>query len=417
MRKLFALLLILMLLLMACSTPSDEAVIELPPTDTLQPLPQDTERVTATIRPTNTDIPTFTPTATLTLVPPTASNTPTPTLTPTVVGIVNAVNRINVRSGPSQDSEIITSLPAGAGVQIIGQNEDGSWFNIRILDDEDNREGWMAARFVFVEDTPTPFPTATPSPDLTALFLGTPLPPTELVSGRATATPPSQVQTGTPVSGRATIPPVETQGAIPGVPTIDNSAIFQTATALAGGIPSPTAQGDDPQATEDRSVTVNATQPTQSASDDTVTATPIVLPTSTPTGREVRVFAYCDDDTFAQDLQTVPTIRVGDNLEIWWGWIASTEDQVLDHIENSNLELAVNGEMIEDANDFVGEIQPFGVGSYIAYWEVPFGPVESGEYVITYQVTWDQAIYDGVTFYGPETANPFEQYSCTFTVN
>ncbi len=236
MKKLFLLLTLLLMFLTACNTPSDDAVVELPATDTLQPIPSLTQRVTATIRPTSTALPTFTPTPTVTLIPPTASDTVTPSLTPTVVGIVSAVEPINVRSGPDTANNIITALPAGTGVQVIGQNSDGSWYNIRL---EDGREGWMASRFVRVANTPTPFPTLTPSPDLTALFLGTPLPPTELVSGRATATPPSQVQTGTAVSERETVPPVQTEGALPGVPTIDNSAIFQTATALAGGISTP----------------------------------------------------------------------------------------------------------------------------------------------------------------------------------
>ncbi|MGB7337931.1 MAG: SH3 domain-containing protein [Phototrophicaceae bacterium] len=410
MKKLSLMLLVLVLGLAACNTPSDEAIIELPATDTLQPIPSLTQRLTATIRPTSTDIPTFTPTATLTLIPPTPSDTPTPTLTPTVVGIISAIERINVRSGPTTNDPVITGLNAGSGVQIIGQNTDGSWYNIRIL--ESGLEGWIASRFVRVENTPTPFPTLTPSPDLTALFLGTPLPPTQLVSGRATATPPNQVQTGTAVSGRATVPPIQTEGALPGVPTIDNSAIFQTATALAGGVSSPTSAvvGNNP--TQDRVVTVDATQATASG----VTATRGVAPSSTPTGRVVRIFAYCDDPQFGA-LSSVPVVRAGDRIEIWWGWIASTEDQVTDHIEASNLELSINGEAIINPNSFVGDIQPLGSSSYIAYWEVPYGPLSSGEYIIAYQVTWDTAIYDGTSFYGPETANPFEQESCTITVN
>jgi len=423
MKKLSCLLIVLLLTLAACNTPSDEAVIELPPTDTLQPIPSQTERLTATIRPTNTDIPTFTPTPTLTEVPPTPSDTPTPTLTPTVVGIVSAIQSINVRSGPGTDTEVITALNAGTGVQIIGQNSDGTWYNIRILDD--GREGWMAARFIRVENTPTPFPTSTPSPDLTALFLGTPLPPTELIPGRATATPPGQVQTGTPGTQRATVPPIATEGALPGVPTIDNSSIFQTATALAGGISTPTSQADasNVEATGDRVITVapptvetSAANPTDSGSSEgDVTATPAVQPTSTPSGRVVRVFAFCDDPQFG-DLTNVPVIRSGDSIEIWWGWIADSEDQILDHLEASSLDLAVNGESIPDANSYTGEIQPFGGGS-IVYWEVPYGPLSPGTYTITYQVTWDRAIYDGSNFYGPETANPFEQESCTITVN
>lgn len=407
MKKLFLLLTLLLMFLTACNTPSDDAVVELPATETLQPIPSLTIRVTATIRPTSTELPTFTPTPTLTLIPPTASDSPTPSLTPTVVGIVSAVQDINVRSGPNTTSGIIAALPAGTGVQIIGQNEDGSWYNIRLL--EDGREGWMASRFIRVENTPTPFPTFTPSPDLTALFLGTPLPPTQLVSGRTTATPPSQVQTGTAVSGRATVPPVQTEGALPGVPTIDNSAIFQTATALAGGVSSPTVSAD---ATEDRVVTVA----TSSNTSGNVTATRAVSASATPSGRVVRVFAFCDSPQYGA-VTSLPTIRAGDTVQIWWGWFAGTEDQVLDHIEASNLELAVNGESIADANSYVGAVQNAGGSSFVAYWEVPFGPVISGEYLVTYQVTWDSAIYDGTSFYGPETANPFEQETCTFTVN
>ena len=411
MKKLLSLILILLFVLVACNTPSDEAVIELPPTDTLQPIPSLTPRLTATIRPTSTDLPTFTPTPTLTQVPPTPSDTPTPTLTPTVVGIVSAIQSINVRSGPDTGSSVITALPAGTGVQIIGQNEDGSWYNIRILDD--GREGWMASRFIRVENTPTPFPTLTPSPDLTALFLGTPLPPTELIPGRATATPPTQVQTGTAVSARATVPPIQTEGALPGVPTIDNSAIFQTATALAGGVSLPTsAPAVSNSATEERVITVAASDGTPQS----VTATQGVAPSPTASGRTVRIFAYCDDPNYGA-VTNVPVVRAGDNIEIWWGWFAASEDQVLDHIEASNLEITVNGEAIPDANSFVGDILPAGGASYVAYWEVPFGPLTSGEYIITYQVTWDTAIYDGTSFYGPETANPFEQESCTITVN
>lgn len=414
MKKLLALILMLLITLVACNTPSDDAIIELPATDTLQPIPSQTIRVTATIRPTSTDLPTFTPTPTLTLIPPTPSDTPTPTLTPTVVGIVSAVQSINVRSAPDTNASVITALPAGTGVQVIGQNEDGSWYNIRILDD--GREGWMASRFIRVENTPTPFPTLTPSPDLTALFLGTPLAPTELIPGRATATPPQQVQTGTAVE-RATVPPIQTEGALPGVPTIDNSAIFQTATALAGGVSSPTSAPavSNADATQDRAITVEPSN-NDNITPDSVTATQAVLASPTASGRVIRIFAFCNDPNYGA-VTNVPVIRAGDSIQIWWGWFAASEDQVLDHIEASNLELSINGESIPNANSFVGDITIVGGSSYVAYWEIPFGPLSPGEYTIAYQVTWDSAIYDGTSFYGPETANPFEQESCSITVN
>lgn len=413
--------------LVACNAQSDAPVVELPPTDTLQPAPSLTPRLTATIAPTSTDLPTFTPTATLTEIPPTATDTLTPTLTPTVFGIVSAVNRINVRTGPDVTSDLLTSLPAGEGVQIIGQNSDGSWYNVRL---DDGREGWMASRFIRVEPSSTPVPTTTPSPDLTALFLGTPLPATESSSG-VTATPPTQVAAASAdednENERATVPPIETDGALAGVPTIDNSTIFETATALAGGIATPTLVGDtgdedtaEADATDDRVVTVDTPDATEADADtdsddeDTAEASATPRPSATPRGRTVRVFAFCDDPQFGA-VTNVPVVVAGDTIEIWWGWIASTEDQVLDHIEASETELTVNGELIEDVDQFVGEIEPFGQ-SYIAYWEVPFGPVESGEITITYQVTWETAIYDGSNFFGPETSIPFEQESCTVTV-
>ncbi|MEL6406584.1 MAG: SH3 domain-containing protein [Chloroflexota bacterium] len=424
--------LLMIAILVACNAQSDAPVIELPPTDTVQPVPSQTPRLTATIAPTNTPLPTFTPTATLTQIPPSPTQTFTPTLTPTVFGIVSAVNRINVRTGPDVTSDLLTSLAAGDGVQIIGQNSDGSWYNVRL---DDGREGWMASRFIRVEPTPTTIPSLTPSPDLTALFLGTPLPATQISSGRATATPPTQVQAAgaeetEESTGRATVPPIETEGALAGVPTINSDTIFATATALAGGIATPTTVSDTADAqvvtspTNDRAVTVEASD------EDDADATPTLVgagdddeasdasatprPSATPRGRTVRVFAFCDDPQFG-DVTNVPVVLEGDTIEIWWGWIASTEDQVLDHIEQSNTELTVNGELVEDINSYVGDIQPFGP-SFIAYWEVPFGPVESGEIVITYQVTWESAIYDGSNFFGPETSITFEQESCTVTV-
>lgn len=416
MKRLTFLFTIMVLVLAACNAGSDTPIVEeLPATATLQPIPSLTIRVTATIAPTNTPLPTFTFTPTLTQIPPTITNTSAPTLTPTVVGIISAVQPINVREGPDTSYSVITALNAGEGVQIIGQNPDGSWYNIRM---EDGREGWMAERFIRVEPTPTAFPTLTPSPDLTSLALGTPQAPTQLVSGQASATPPPQVQTQASES-QGTSTPIPTAGALGGVPTIDNSSIFLTATALAGGgsaVQTEAPAVDTVATSEDRVITVAPPDFTPSAdATDTPLATDAPVATATlDTGRSVRIFAYCDDPSYG-NLTTLPVIRPGDSVLIWWGWIAGTEEQVADHIDASSLELAINGETVPNADSFVGEIQPFG-GEFIAYWEVPFGPLIAGDYIITYQVTWDRAIYDGSAFYGPDTSTPFEQETCSFSV-
>jgi uncharacterized protein YgiM (DUF1202 family) len=412
MKKLVLLLSLMLFALAACNGPSDNPVVVEVPTSTVQPVPSQTVRVTATIRPTNTPLPTFTYTPTLTLVPPTQTDTLTPSVTPTVGGIISAVQAINLRSGPGTEYDIIDALDAGTGVEVITQSPDYEWLNVRL---QDGTEGWISAQFVRIEPTPTLIPSMTPSPDLTALFLGTPLAPTSLVGGnRATATPPNQVRTGTPEED-ATTPPIRTEGALAGVPTIDSNSIYLTATALAGGLVNPTRQATVAgQSTNDRTITVvpaNFTPPANAT-----VATPLPQPTATlGTGRRVRVFAYCDSPNYGSDLTTVPVLRAGDTVVLWWGWIASKEEEINNHLEASNLELAVNGDIVEGANDMHGATQPFG-GQFIVYWEVPIGPLTSGDYVISYQVTWDRAIYDGSRFYGPETDHPFEQESCSFTV-
>lgn len=413
MKRLILLVCLMAYILVACNSGSDTPIVqELEPTATLQPIPSLTQRVTATIEPTHTPLPTFTYTPTLTEIPPTITNTFVPTLTPTTSGIVRAVQPINVREGPSTNYNIITALNAGEGVILIGQNDDGSWYNIRM---SDGREGWMAAQFIRVEPSTTPFPTLTPSPNLTSIALGTPQAPTQLVAGQVTATPPAQVQTPQP---EGTNTPIPTEGALAGIPTIDNSSIFLTATALAGGGALELTQAPSGEATSDRIITVapdNFTPSAQEPTTEPLTQAPVVATPTLNTGRQIRLFAFCDNKSYGSDLATVPTIRAGDSIIIWWGWIASTEQQVKDHIAASNLELAVNGQQIPDANNYVGAVQAFG-SEFIAYWNVPFGPLSPGDYVITYQVTWDKAIYDGSYYYGPDTSKPFEQETCSFTV-
>ena len=177
-RKILSLLIAVSVLLAGCGSP-ENTVVEIAATATLLPIVSHTPRLTATPIPTRTPLPTFTYTPSPTTPAPSATNTLAPTVTPTVVGIIQSLQRVNIRNGPGVDFDFFVSLPPGTGVQIIGQNAEGTWYNVR-LDDGD--EGWVASRLLFIADTPTPFPTATASPNLTALFLGTPL-PTAIIGG------------------------------------------------------------------------------------------------------------------------------------------------------------------------------------------------------------------------------------------
>ena len=107
------------------------------------------------------ETPALEPTAAHTSVPsPTpktaASPTPLPTQTlpPTpsakLVGVVNG-DVVNVREGPSTAYPILGQVRAGDDVEILGKNEEGSWWQICCLGDGatgDKQPGWMAAEFV-----------------------------------------------------------------------------------------------------------------------------------------------------------------------------------------------------------------------------------------------------------------------------
>jgi len=410
MTRTLILFVIFSVVLTACATESDEPIITQAPTATLQPIVSNTPRSTSTPVPTRTPFPTFTPTPTLTTIPPTATNTLTPTLTPTISGIIqSSAARVNVREAPDRTGELITSLVPGTGVQVIGQSSNGDWINIRL---EDGREGWIFNTLIFIQPSPTPIPSATPSPDLTALFLGTPLPTAIIGGGTVTPTPPDQVRTGTPeaTSDATAISDAEDEGEgiIGGVPVIDNDSIYQTATALAGGFTTPEPDDDERVVTLAPEATANGDAPPTAIP-------PTLTPTRDPETIDKRdVFAFCDRPRY--NIPAPGNLREGDYINIWWGWIASTEEQIQDHIDAASFDLQINGEAVEVRDEYIRPIEPLG-GQFIAYWYVPYRqPLEAGTYEITYVVTWDRAIFDGSENFGPGTENPFEQEACTITV-
>jgi hypothetical protein len=267
----------------------------------------------------------------------------------------------------------------------------------------------MANNLVRLEPTPTTFPTLTPSPDLTKLFLGTPLPTALLGGGTITPTPPRSVVTPTErtifVVSDTPAGPAPTQSRvtlIPGVPTvgIDMNSIDMTATALSLGfvIPTPTLVGSIP------------TQATTSAT----------LPTAPPisgTGQvqaKVNVFALCDNP--ALGIRAPTNLASGSTIIVWWAWYAKEEQQIQDHISASTYDVKVDGKALLRINDYRTRISK-PANDYVVYWYVPFPEaLTSGEHRITYRVTWSRAISDGYEMFGPGSNNAVEEGSCTFRV-
>jgi hypothetical protein len=404
--------------LAACDFGSQQQVAQsTDPTATLAPIVSMTPRFTATPVPSRTPLPTFTFTPSETPISPTPSDTPTPTATPPITGIIASLESVNVREGPGVTFGAIAALPPGTGVQILGQSADGRWYNIRM---EDGQEGWISSQLVRVNPTPTLVPTATPSPNLTALFLGTPLPTALIGGGTITPTPPRSVVSPTPLSDTPEAEADETEESQSFIPIIDED-FFQTATALAGGISTVV-----PSATLDIQA-INATVTAVSLGDVTVTPdaaasgpTPdatqrgIASPGSGGAQAGIDVFAICNDRSLGPGAPT--TLRAGATIDVFWGWFARTQEQVQQHLDSASYEVRVDGVLLENWQNYQTEIRPSGVNQYVVYWYVPYGPLPAGEHEITYQVTWTQPISDGLEDYGPNTENPFEQGNCTFTV-
>ncbi|MEL6273241.1 MAG: SH3 domain-containing protein, partial [Chloroflexota bacterium] len=180
-KRLLVLMPVIVVIAAACQpTPVAVSLVDGTPTATLAPIVSLTPRLTATRVPTRTPRPTATP------VPPTptVSQTPTVTFTPTevppVIGVINSIQRVNVRTGPGFTYRDFDSVAPGTGVEIIGQSSDGNWLNVRL---ESGDEGWMAASLIRLQPTETPFPTFTPTTDETAIALGTEFPTAVVGSG------------------------------------------------------------------------------------------------------------------------------------------------------------------------------------------------------------------------------------------
>ncbi|MBI1277356.1 MAG: SH3 domain-containing protein [Anaerolineaceae bacterium] len=376
-------------------------------TDTLAPLVTFTPRFTATPVPSRTPLPTFTLTPSDTPISPTPSNTPTASATPPVTGIVASINTVNVREGPSVSAGAIVALKPGTGVQILATSPDSKWFNIRM---DDGREGWIAAELVRVNPVPTEFPTATPSPNLTALAQGTLLPTAVLGGGTITPTPPRSVITPTEVgsSAAASNTPASSaiDGTLPPLPVIDVNAINLTATAMA--LPTSTATF------------------TPVGADTATPSIPFVGVTFTPsaggvggegnTGSQsgVDVLAYCDNKAFGRPAPT--NLLAGATIDVFWSWFVKDRDLIQQHLDNVVYDVKVDGKSLDNWREYASSIRKQNDGNYYIFWYVPAGPLASGQHSITYNVSWKAQISDGYDNYGPGTNKPSESGSCTFTV-
>lgn len=387
------------------------------PTATLAPIVSMTPRFTATPVASRTPLPTFTYTPSDTPIPPTPSDTPTLTPTPPVIGIINSSQSVNIREGPGVSYRAITALQPGTDVEVLGTSSDSAWYNILM---EDGSQGWVSSRLIYLEPSPTPFPTLTPTVDETAIALGTTYPTAILGGAPVTPTPPASVLTLTPGSEGTEV--VEVASADSGGGVVNADALNATATALIGSI-----TGNATSTAQSAQVPFDLPTggPTRSGPVGGPTGGPVGGPTATSAPGQgqagqsssqdgVDVLAYCDNPLLR--IPPPSNLTAGATIDVFWSWYARTEELLADHRENVIYEVEVDGQRLTNWRLYADPQVRFQDGNYYQYWYVPFGPLDAGEHVITYYVTWRNPISDGYDDFGPGTANPSERGTCTFTV-
>jgi hypothetical protein len=261
---------------------------------------------------------------------------------------------------------------------------------------------------VRVNPLPTEFPTATPSPNLTAMAQGTEFPTAVLGGGTVTPTPPRSVVTPSAVGNT---PPTDTpalagDGTLPPLPVIDVNAIQLTATAMA--LPTITPSF------------------TPLGADTATLSVPFVGVTFTPsaggvgsegnTGSQsgVDILAYCDNKVFGRPAPN--NLTAGATIDVFWSWYVNDKSLIQQHLDNVIYDVKVDGKSLDNWREFATSVRKQNDGNYYIFWYVPAGPLAAGQHSITYNVTWKAQITDGYDNYGPGTNKPSESGSCTFTV-
>lgn len=104
-----------------------------------------------------------------------------------------------------------------------------------------------------------------------------------------------------------------------------------------------------------------------------------------------------------------------DHLVVYWNWWAVEAEQVYDHMRNAQYAIRVAGEPMPFVE--VSPVFRLSDGFYYVFYTADLGSGwRPGHYEIDFQLTWEQAITDGVDDYGPGTENDFIRTGCGFSV-
>jgi uncharacterized protein YraI len=125
------------------------------------------------------------------------------------------------------------------------------------------------------------------------------------------------------------------------------------------------------------------------------------------------VLAYCDSKTNGQPRKT---LTAGSPVTIYWSWFAKTPEQLADHINYSNYEVLLDGQLLKDWRNYKTDVIKQQDGNYYVYWYLPVGIPLPGDHKVEYKLTWQQMISDGYKQYGPTSDEEVDTGGCVFTI-
>lgn len=143
------------------------------------------------------------------------------------------------------------------------------------------------------------------------------------------------------------------------------------------------------------------------------------LPGKLPTPEQARdlsnmnLVAYCDSLG-----EAAPTVTPGQTIGVVWSWYATTFDLLRDHLFAAQYEVTLDRTSLAGWS-LVTQVENSAVdsGYPTMYWYTPLGQtLAAGEHTISYELTWTEAISDGLQDYGPETERLTENGTCSFSV-
>lgn len=105
-----------------------------------------------------------------------------------------------------------------------------------------------------------------------------------------------------------------------------------------------------------------------------------------------------------------------DEIKIYWFWYAKTAEQVQDHINNAQYVVKVDTQTIPNVQ--TSEIKQLpGNSDWWVFYTVSLGDRwRPGGYVISFVVTWSNAISDGYENFGPGTENERLESGCRYAI-